>query len=207
MSPQESVGLWRGQVEYLPPTSSGRQQTTVFLPEMLKWLLRESWLESKQWCFQDLGTAWTRLPCCITHYRSTYLYYKKDLQVYQHALCSIALKIAKICNILVRLRLNSLLVVAHVSPKVCWATGSTGSSAASHFFRSPFEGGRFSPSDCFSWGAGLGSAGAGEDSTTSSTGLWAFRFWLSLRRICFFSLCYMKSIKEHYHFESGCFTK
>lgn len=91
-------------------------------------------------------------------------------------------------------RLNSLLAVAHVSSKVCWATGSTGSSAASHFFRSPLEEGRLSVSDWFWVGAGLDSAGAEGDSSTSSTGLWALRFWLSLRRICFFSLCYTEVI-------------
>lgn len=91
-------------------------------------------------------------------------------------------------------RLNSLLAVAHVSSRVCWATGSTGSSAASHFFRSSLEEGRLSVSDWFWVGAGLDSAGAEGDSSTSSTGLWALRFWLSLRRICFFSLCYTEVI-------------
>lgn len=81
---------------------------------------------------------------------------------------------------------------ALVSPQVCWVTGKAGSSAASHFFRSPFEGGCFSVSDWFFEAAGLDSSRGGTGDSTSSTGLWVFRFWFSLRRICFFSLYYRR---------------
>lgn len=83
-------------------------------------------------------------------------------------------------------------IVEQVSSKVCWATGSTNSSAASHFFRSLFENGCSLASDCLSWTFAHGSAGAGASDSTSAAGLCSFRFWLSLRKISFFSLCKRK---------------
>lgn len=75
--------------------------------------------------------------------------------------------------------------------KLCSITGTTGSSAASHFFRSPLETGRASAADlsCVAAEQELGWVEGGAAVSVSSTGLWALRFWLSLRRICFFSLC------------------
>lgn len=84
--------------------------------------------------------------------------------------------------------------------KLCSITGTTGSSAASHFFRSPLETGRVSAADlsCVAAGQELGSVEGGAATVSvSSTGLWALRFWLSLRRICFFSLCYQREKKQH----------
>lgn len=82
-------------------------------------------------------------------------------------------------------------IVEQVSSKVCWGTGSANSSAASHFLRSLLGEGCSPASVWRSWPVPHGPPGVGISTSASATGL-SFRFWLSLRKISFFSLCKRK---------------